>query len=133
MASSTCSGKHAASAARNTTGSSPSRWRCPAPPLLPDKSIRHRRAARRCDAAPLEAGQMGERLDEAVLHGVERVRLIAEKPVGHAVGEKAVALEQLIQRRAIPAGETGEQQVIARDRRRGDKWNSHGAALLPKN
>ena len=64
--------------------------------------------------APLEAGQVGERLDEPFLDRIERVRLVAEETIRDAVRMDPVATEQLLERRPLAAGEPDEQFPIIR-------------------
>src|SRR5262245_20751101 len=75
---------------------------------------------------------MGQRLDKAILDGIQGVRFVAQQPMTDPVGQSAVAPEQFFQSVTVAASETCQQLFVARSRRTGCGDNSHDVACSPK-
>ena len=56
--------------------------------------------------------QVRQCVDEAILNGVECVGLVAEQPIGHSIGDAAIAAEQFIEGRTIPRGELCQKHIV---------------------
>jgi hypothetical protein len=74
---------------------------------------------------------MGKRLDETILHGIERIGLVAEKPKRDAIGGLAVAPKKLFERASIPRCEATQQLLIAGRRRAVKGDGGHNASRTP--
>jgi hypothetical protein len=73
-----------------------------------------------------------ERLDEGILHGVESVRLAAEKPVGDSVRHGPVTTKQFVEGGSVAAdGAVQQDRIRRRDRRWWGRDDGHIAALYP--
>jgi hypothetical protein len=55
---------------------------------------------------------MGKRFDETFLHGIESIRLVAEKPMRYSVSQQAITAEQFLQGLSFPVGKAREQTLV---------------------
>ena len=56
--------------------------------------------------------EVGQRLDEPVLDGVQGVRFVAEQAIGHVIGDDPIPAEQLVEGRLVGAADPGEQHLV---------------------